>query len=674
MLTKLTEKIKAEFSKERAFDHVIEISQHHRIQASPGFRHSADYCLKAWQKAGLQSEILSYAGDGKTTYWGNLMPQEWSCCKGELSLVAPSQQKLASFADVPISIIQRSAGTPSGGVNADLVVLDKGSDELAYEDLDLRDKIVLTGDDVNKVRAWAVEKKGALGIITDRIAEYPPIRHRYDMGDAVQYTSFWWFGDEKKCFGFVLSPKAGHDLRQLAAKEAQEGRHLRVQAEVVASFYAGHIENVTALIPGQTSEEVVVVAHLCHPQPSANDNASGAGLAIEVARTLNTLIEEGKLPQPKRSIRFLLVPEMTGTYAYLASNEDMIEKMVAGVNLDMVGQNQELCKGPLLVEKPPHACLSFAGDLMEAVLEEVAKEALNLAGTSRYGLFKYAVTPFSGGSDHYILSDPTVGIGCPMLIQWPDMFYHTSFDTIDKVDPQMLYRVGVMTAVYSYYIAQAGAQEAWDIGLKILQVFSGEAQKSVVQRQQVIRAGLDKGHTEEASQAIEQGFKHMDYLQWLKSEELKSLQRLADDFNPLLSKLLTMLKDRHATLIQQWQTMVEVVTLGHEIPAFVETPNKWREQARQLIPSRLQRGPIGMRESMRKLSDKRRQEFQELSEQHGKAARLLPTYIAYWMDGERSLAEIGNKIEHEVGNVDWEFMVRYLDFLQELNFVKVVSL
>ena len=106
---------------------------------------------------------------------------------------------------------------------------------------------------------------------------------------------------------------------------------------------------------------------------SANDNASGVGVALEAARTLQRLIAAGQLPQPRRSIRILLIPEMTGTYAYLASHEDHIDKMLAGINLDMVGEKQELCQGPLVAEYPPEASGSFVGDLAAAILQAVAQ-------------------------------------------------------------------------------------------------------------------------------------------------------------------------------------------------------------------------------------------------------------------------------------------------------------
>jgi hypothetical protein len=304
-----------------------------------------------------------------------------------------------------------------------VVLLEQGESAEEYANLDVRGKIVFSGGDAARVHALAVERFGALGLITDRIAELPPIRERYDLLDALQYTSFWWTSAEQtKGFGFVLTPREGDRLRRLLQGSTEP---VRVHARIDARLYDGEMEVVSALLPGtgETDEEALIVSHLCHPQPSANDNASGAATALECARTLHRLIEDGLLPRPKRSIRVLLPPEITGSYCYLATHTERIPRTVAALNLDMVGENQDLCKGPLLAERPPAAGAGFAGDLLAALLTEMARQdARNLAGTSGYALFKWAVTPFSGGSDHYLFADPTVGIPCPMLIQWPYKF------------------------------------------------------------------------------------------------------------------------------------------------------------------------------------------------------------------------------------------------------------
>ena len=322
---------------------MIDIARYHRIQASPGFRQAAHYCLERLREAGIQAEVLSFPSNDKTRYWSAQMFQEWEATEAALHLVEPEDErrKLADFRDCPISLIQRSVSFEG---EAEVALLEDGEEEAEYERLDWRGKVVFTKGDLNRVRELAVEKRGAVGIIFDGMRETPLVRARMDVPDALQYTSFWWTGQEQKCFGFVLSPRGGERLRRLIKKRTQNGESpIKVRAKVVSRLYDGEIEVVSALIPGETSEEVVIVAHLCHPRPSANDNASGAAAALEVARTLQRLVDEGKLAQPKRGIRFLWVPEMTGTYAYLATHEDEIERMVAGLNLDMVGQNQELC-------------------------------------------------------------------------------------------------------------------------------------------------------------------------------------------------------------------------------------------------------------------------------------------------------------------------------------------
>lgn len=185
--------------------------------------------------------------------------------------------------------------------------------------------------------------------------EQPPVRPAFDLSGALQYTSFWWRPGDKQCFGFVLTPLAGENLRRTIRSQEAGGGDVRLHAMVKSSFRNGHMDVVSVLIPGQTDEEVLVVAHICHPQPSANDNASGVGTVLEAARVLSTAIDAQRLAQPRRGIRFLLPPEIYGTYAYLASDERRMARTVAAINLDMVGENQELCGSSFLVERLPQA-------------------------------------------------------------------------------------------------------------------------------------------------------------------------------------------------------------------------------------------------------------------------------------------------------------------------------
>ena len=81
----------------------------------------------------------------------------------------------------------------------------------------------------------------------------------------------------------------------------------------------------------------------------------------------------------------------------------------------------------------PQAGASFADHLLSWLREPFLRG------------IRYTETAFSAGSDHYILSDPTVGIPSPMIIHWPDRFYHSSHDTPDKCDPRSLARKALPT-------------------------------------------------------------------------------------------------------------------------------------------------------------------------------------------------------------------------------------
>jgi hypothetical protein len=355
-IRRLLEQIWGQVSGEAAWQVVADISRCHRIQASPGYRKAAGLVAGLLEQAGLSPETLTYPADERTTFWAWPSFQEWSCTEAVLRLAGPGGQDgvLADFYACPISVIQRSAPFEGEG---EVIVLDDGTTGADYDAVPggVAGKLVLTRGDVRRVWDQAVQRRGALGILYDGMRVVPQVRPEGDLADVRQYTSFWWGPGDTRCFGFVLTPRQGQDLR----RRLREGKEpVRVWAKVVSHAYDGTIEVVSAAIPGRgpaAAEEVLVVAHLCHPLPSANDNASGAAAALEAARALQALIGAGQLPPPRRTLRFLWLPEMTGTYAYLAGRESDLDRLVAGINLDMVGEDQGQTGSAWLIESPPAA-------------------------------------------------------------------------------------------------------------------------------------------------------------------------------------------------------------------------------------------------------------------------------------------------------------------------------
>lgn len=668
MIRPVLAKVQHEFSGQRSFHHVAEVSQHHRIQSSPGYREAAKYCLKMFQEANVKAEILSYPADHKTSYWTNAMWEEWSCKEGTLDILTDEPVRLCDFQAEKMSLIQRSIATPKEGITAPIIWLEHGDDEVHYPDVNFDGALVFSDGDWNKVRSWAVEKRGAIGIISERMVEFPIVRHRFDIPDAILYTSFWWTNFEKRCFGFALSPKQGDWLKKLCIKQKalhqadkNQPAYLSAKAFVDAELYPGSIENVNAFIPGSTREEVVVTAHLCHPQASANDNASGVGVVIETARTLQRLIEEGKLAKPKRGIRFLLVPEMTGTYAYLSQNESKIPKILAGLNLDMVGEKQELCQGPLVVEYPPQAAKSFVGDLMAGVLEAVTEEAKNLAGNTSYALFKYAISPFSGGSDHYILSDPTVGIPSPMLIQWPDKFYHTSADTLDKVDPQMLYRVGCMSSTYAYLLATMDLQDIdWLLPLSRTSYIN-----HINNLLKIDMANAVKQTSEEKLTTYLKTKDLISHLLSLKEAEMLDLNRFISSgklqLNAAVKRQVKIMNDYTQAMLKEQKTALKL-----EFPQAEESNHSM--QKTQKIPVRLFRGPFNARGTVEKMPMEVQKAYKSLVLEYP-SLRSCSNQLLYWTDGEKTLQEVIRLTQLETGVDSSIFAPKYFQVLHDMNLI-----
>lgn len=651
-----------------ALQDLAQIVAFHRIQSSPGFREAARFCANRLREAGIQAEIVSFPADGVTEYWGYPIPQEWSARSAVLRLVSPEREArvLADYREEKIALIQRSLGTPADGLEAELVVLEDGEEESEYEGLDVQGKIVLTRGDLERVRELAVERHGAVGIVYDGMRETPPVRPLMSL-DARQYTSFWWADGQTRCFGFVLSPHQGEWLRRLARAEAREGRTVRLHAQVDASFYAGHMEVVEGFLAGETQEEVWLVAHLCHPQPSANDNASGSATLLEVARAIGRLVVAGDLPRPKRGLRFLLVPEMTGTYAYLATHEALIPHVIAALNLDMVGEDQARCGSTLNLTQAPLSAPSVSDDLLALILQAVAAEGEGFMGGTHYALFRWTEAPFSAGSDHYILTDPTVGVPCPMMLQWPDRFYHTSADTIDKVDPEMLWRVGTAAATYLWWFATAGTREALWLGYALVR----RAEARIGQIAQEWLDGIvgrePAPSPEDLALERDRLARRLQLLLEQRVASLKLLERLAGE---PLSPLTAWESDLRAASVREQGRVDQAIRElfgGPLPPAPRREPDEWEEKAARIVPRRVHRGPFSLRNRLPLLSPEDRDALRPLMKELWHS--VAPTLAMYWMDGRRTLREIADRVEAECGVRDLKKLVQYCELLARLGLI-----
>jgi aminopeptidase-like protein len=93
------------------------------------------------------------------------------------------------------------------------------------------------------------------------------------------------------------------------------------------------------VVPGDSADEVLVSAHVCHPS-LANDNLTGITVATEVAAAL--------MARPRRrwTYRFLFAPGTIGSITWLAQNPDRVASVRHGLVLTGLGG-----PGPLVYKR-----------------------------------------------------------------------------------------------------------------------------------------------------------------------------------------------------------------------------------------------------------------------------------------------------------------------------------
>ena len=462
--------IAQEYSGEAAQENTRQIIQYHRIQGSPMMAAVArDVVLPRLEAWGLEARIEQFPSDGKTRYQTHISPMAWDMRSGELWIESVVDQKdfvpirLCRYSDVPMCVSTYSKGGEWAG---ELVDVGRGTSDKDYEGKDVAGKVALASGYAANVVRQAVLKHGAVGVVI-----YPAALDRSDHPDMVRYNGIWPRAEEleKTSGGFQISANQYAQLKALMWQGA-----VRVRGKIDATLGAGSLTLVHAYIRGteHPEREVLITAHLDHPKWSANDNASGSGAVMEMARTLHALIEAKKLAPPRVTIHFMWVPEYFGTMAYVTNHREArrcgdwddprldygrenrqsiaAPCIIANINMDMVGEDTVKTNSRFYATRTPDSVPSFLDALLSDTMEQT-REARLYAPTGTHNYWLPEMIPYTQGSDHDIF----LGLGVPatMFGHDPDWTHHTSEDTFDKTDASEFRRVGVMASAATAWMS-----------------------------------------------------------------------------------------------------------------------------------------------------------------------------------------------------------------------------
>lgn len=232
------------------------------------------------------------------------------------------------------------------------------------------------------------------------LAELKP--HLFTLPDHPQWvpyrTSYY-----NENWGFCLSHEQFLQLR--------EGEY---EVCIDASLANGHLTYGEYLLKGETSDEVLISCHVCHPS-LCNDNLSG----IAVATMLAKLLER---QQRRYSYRFLFIPGTIGSIAWLWANEAQVSAIKHGIVLAGVGD-----AGPLTYKCSRQAT---------AEIDRAFAHILYHSGDTHE-----VIEFFPYGYDERQFCSPgfNLPVGCVMRTpfnRYPE--YHTSADNLTFVQPQAL--------------------------------------------------------------------------------------------------------------------------------------------------------------------------------------------------------------------------------------------
>jgi hypothetical protein len=406
------------------------IAAHARYPNSQGFFDAAEEVAARAREYGLQKVGIERFPQNEPM---------WDQQEAALTVTSSSQKIQAALA-------QHSA---DGDITAALVNADADHENL-------QGKVVLTDDE--PAAAWRkLGKQGPAAIVSDAAGEY---FGRRTLPDAIL-----WSMAPRNVVALMISPRSGAALRSLL-KSSGVTVHLVAKARRSSP---GAIGMVMGEIPGAVSgQDIVIAAHLDHQFPGANDNASGGGTLLELVRTINHLIADGKIPKLHRTIRFWWTTEIDAEEAYFRKHPEDAKNILLSIVLDQAGGERN-AENNFIAILNPEWLPSYADDLIEnlgnylrdhyAPAEHEPAALLVAKGGGHQSLrtvyWEYQPITDEVAFESEELRIPGISLAVPSLT-----LIHTNQDTVDRLDPTWMKRSALATLAPALYIANAGPAEA----------------------------------------------------------------------------------------------------------------------------------------------------------------------------------------------------------------------
>ncbi len=328
-----------------------------------------------------------------------------------------------------------SPSTPPGGLEADLVLVGDGLEE-DYRRVKVQEKIVvLTETTLGYSKFWLgtfaerAARAGAAGLVLIHPMPWP-YRATMEAGNSNPKNRFCEQKLPAVCISAIGGLKLMHAIGRGEARVRLETKTLIEERDsvIISAFHRG---------TEYPEERVGILAHRDSAiAPGANDNGSGSGTMLELARVLSQT-------EPKRSFEFIstTAEDPLGAYTYCeVHKEDLVKNMKALIDIDMLS-GAGIVKQIEVGYWPDTEPIKHPDWLMKMV-DDVAADL-------GYGFGRMSASwgvPEEGDF---------IDIGVPATCLWgdDDPYYHSIHDTADKVNPSNLKAAADTVAIVAWRLA-----------------------------------------------------------------------------------------------------------------------------------------------------------------------------------------------------------------------------
>ena len=486
------------FKGDLAYETVALVEQYWRIAGNTGFNKAVFKIAEELESAGYVLEENAKDND-RFVYRierRDMNRPTWEPVSSTLKIVGSEGFLLSSETNRNM-IYQYSSSTPAGGITAEVLYVENKD---ALETLDVSGKILFSDQVGYRTLQASVAEKGALGILTyDMPAYLQPEKNI----TSIQFRGLK-YDEDNPAWAIAMSFEAKEKL-----KAALEKGPVSVHVEIETKIYESEELTVVATAKGSELplESLVFSAHI--QEPGANDNATGVGTQLEMAKITADLMEQGKLDL-KRTLTFLWGDEIISTRRYIQEKEKREPEINWGISLDMVGENTDVTGGTFLIEKMPDpSAIWTRGEDKHSEwggrplsVEDMKPHYLNdfiltnFESQGEYADWVVKTNPFEGGSDH----TPFLQADIPGLLLWhfTDQFYHTDNDRLDKVSQKTMVNVGTAALVSAYTLLNADEKTVDQLMLMI----AAKAKIRLLTEVELSKKAIAEGGSKEEEQKI----------------------------------------------------------------------------------------------------------------------------------------------------------------------------